>query len=140
MIDFFVIQEVNEVNSKVTPDDVTQTYDYLSGEGWVMDFHITGSVYICDPPVLETDLDYVVRVLDIKSVKQVLQADGWKVGGSKIGKDFTAFRKGKVNLICTQNEEFYKNYIIATQSCKKLNLLDKQDRIKLFDAIIYKKF
>lgn len=51
------------------------------------------------------------------------------------GGDFQAFRKGEENWIVTEDEEFYTSYVKATEGAKALNLLNKEDRIKLFVAV-----
>lgn len=45
--------------------------------------------------------------------------------------------KGDVNLIVTQDNKFYDRFMAATSVAKRLNLLDKADRIALFQAVLY---
>jgi hypothetical protein len=103
----------------------------------------TGSAYICDPPVKDTDEDYVVLVEEFSQAARLLEAQGWEIGGSIFDGHrnwFFSFKKGKDNLIIVDNPEFYLKFINATKLAKNLNLTEKSDRITLFQAILYNKF
>lgn len=113
----------------------------------VQDYFPTGSRVICDPPILNTDEDWVVKVYDSQSLrefKKLLKKDGWELCGAEYenqgfgnmhnGK-FVAFRKGELNLIITESAVVYDRYKIATRVATKLNLISKDDRIALFQMI-----
>jgi hypothetical protein len=117
--------------------------DYPTGLE-VMSWHPTGSSYVCDPPVLDTDRDLVVYLAkhkwqDLVAAKDLCVAAGWELGGSVGNTDtgpFCSLKKGKWNLIVTYNQPYFAKYVLATQVAKKLNLLNKPDRIMVFQAII----
>ena len=97
----------------------------------------TGSSYICDPPVLNTDIDILTL-----SREGDLSEHGWeRCSGEEyeMGSEdfsFQAWRKGKYNLIVTSNREYYYSFLLATKLAKKLNLKEKEQRITLFNYII----
>ena len=102
----------------------------------------TGSKYICNPPVLNTDEDYAVLVNNLTVYAQSLLDDGWDVliafddyrppnGGHR----FFSARKGEMNLIVFDQKDGYDWMVKATELAKRFNLTDKADRVALFDAI-----
>lgn len=105
-----------------------------------------GSRVTCIPAPTDTDEDYILRVKDIGVVDALLQMDEWVFGGSKIPPDvnyiapdewFASYTKGEVNLIITASDQFYRRFVAATSIAKRLNLLEKPDRIALFQAVLY---
>lgn len=53
---------------------------------------------------------------------------------------FMSFRQRKphnVNLIVTRNHDFHKRHLAATNLCKHLDLASKNDRVMLFQAVLY---
>lgn len=124
---------------------------------WWLDYSLrcvhTGSRVICDPPVMDTDDDYLLLV-DIEVVDKLilaLQADGFKIGGSRparplkefpsienIERDdgvFQSLKKDGVNVLVTASHEYFENFVKATFLCRKLNLTEKEDRIEVFQSI-----
>ena len=104
-----------------------------------VDYHMTGSRYICNPAPMDTDEDYVVLGTD--STEDQLYFKGFACNTDiELYKDlpmFTAWRLGEFNVIVTQDGGFYKDFVRATKRAKELNLLDKQDRIELFQKELY---
>ena len=100
----------------------------------------TGSNYICNPPVTDTDIDEMFYVYSLEETKEILLNEGWKEGG--IGEyaigDWAAFRKDKNNALITDNKHHYDKFEAATELAKKRNLLNKEDRVKLFHTIVGK--
>jgi hypothetical protein len=101
----------------------------------------TGSRVICSPPVLDTDEDYVVLIrpgtlgkLGEAGFRQTSREDDYGIEG------FTAWRRGPVNLICTNHRRFYEKFVNATRLARKLNLTGKEQRIALFQAVLYGNF
>lgn len=97
----------------------------------------TGSRYICNPPPMDTDNDTIFLVNGYYDWQQMLLDDGWEDCGVdyETDGDFRAFRKGEENYIVTEDDDFFMSYVKATEGAKALNLLNKEDRIKLFVAI-----
>ena len=100
-----------------------------------------GSRVTCDPAPTDTDEDWLVLVREVPVER--LQEAGFGQEGSPefyTGNDaggFRSWRRGEINLITTQSEEFYRLFLTATYLAKRFNLLRKQDRIALFQAILY---
>lgn len=107
-----------------------------------------GSRITCNPPPMNTDQDWLVLV-DLEKFDKIatdLLADDWEVGGSMIPTDdnyltlqqrFNSFTKGVDNLIVTGSKEFHRRFLAASSVAKRLNLLEKADRIALFQAVLY---
>ena len=98
----------------------------------------TGSSYICNPPVLDTDIDQMFLVDDLEKVSKILEKLGWKHCGKeeyKVDK-WIAYRKDNLNALLTDNLDHFNKFLQATEEAKKLNLLDKKDRIALFDKYL----
>ena len=101
--------------------------------------YLTGSSYICDPPVLNTDVDYIIYTETQTELFYYLVDTGWSLCGNAEYEgqgEFTAYRKGKFNYIITSNLVYYLRYCAATELAKKLNLLNKADRVELFNWIV----
>lgn len=106
----------------------------------------TGSFFICYPQVTDTDKDYVVKVTDLGTAEPALLDKGYKVSVSdrkeydlQAEGGFQTFRKEDINLIVTEDETFFSKFVDATLLAKELNLLKKEDRITLFQYVLYGK-
>ena len=77
----------------------------------VQAIYLTGSVEICDPPVLSTDVDYVVLVTNRDDFKaSALSAEYDQTSNDEyegLCTDFTCYRRGTINLIVTDDPHFY---------------------------------
>lgn len=104
----------------------------------ILDKHPTGSRYICDPPVSDTDEDTIVLVASLERAIEEAQESEWTSDTSYPGDDFISLRNGHRNFIVTEKKEFYDKFVFATNLAKKLNLLKKEDRVTLFQALLYK--
>jgi hypothetical protein len=107
-----------------------------------------GSRVTCNPAPTETDQDWLVFVTenDYDQFAAHLLSTGWEVGGSLIPTDanylapnqrFNSFTKGEDNIIATASREFHWRFLAASAVAKRLNLLVKDDRIALFQAVLY---
>ena len=105
-----------------------------------------GSRVTCDPAPTDTDRDYLVvvpsgevHVADVVSFLSGLEFnwEGSEHYQGQIGGDFISFRKDDTNLIVTSNPSFADRHRAATHVCKRLNLMNKRDRIALFQAVLY---
>lgn len=105
--------------------------------------HKTGSSYTCNPPVENTDVDFIIYTKHPKELLHWLDQQKFCPHNSdyplEITGLFTSLKKENINLIITDQEKFYELFLTATQLAKKLNLLDKQQRITLFQYILYNK-
>lgn len=100
----------------------------------------TGSNYICNPPVEDTDIDTMYLVHNVEETDKRLVADGWTICGNNeyaVGK-WRAYRNGKYNAIVTANWDMYIRFEAATELAKKYNLLEKEERVEFFEIIVGK--
>lgn len=95
--------------------------------------HPMGSRYTCTPPVMDTDKDTVILVKSIADAEKALLEEGWEPCGKGEYVDcyFKAFRKGEDNYVITAEEHFFKQYLLAAQVCRSLNVQDKETRCKI---------
>lgn len=109
-----------------------------------------GSRITCDPPVLDTDEDFLVMLpwdSDRTShLMTLLKDDGWSLDGSFISDEnnrtepehrFISYSRRKVNLIMSRSPIFIGRFLAASSVAKRLNLREKADRIALFQAVLY---
>jgi hypothetical protein len=107
-----------------------------------------GSRVVCNPAPTNTDADYIllVKPTDCSTVLRVMDDNGWVSGGSLIIPDgetislkhkFKSFRFGEVNAVITNSKEYFDKCMLATAVSKHLNLLQKDDRIVVFHAIVF---
>lgn len=110
-----------------------------------------GSRVTCNPPPTDTDIDFLV-LLTIGTepqYEQELLAAGWEHDGSRPENSETQMGNGywwsfsmwhygtRVNVIATADRDWHAKFKLASDTAKALNLLNKQDRITLFQAILY---
>lgn len=105
-----------------------------------------GSRVTCSPPPSDTDQDYLVIVPDneatVGKVVNNLSGLGFVWEGNDhyqnaMANDFMSWRKDDTNFIVTSNDAFATRHRAATHVCTRLNLMSKQDRIALFQAVLY---
>lgn len=109
--------------------------------------HPVGSRVTCDPPPLNTDADFLVLLPpDAGDVISRLIQDDWRLDGSFIedknndtdeSARFNSYTRGDINLIVTKSSIFHDRFIAASSIAKRLNLLNKADRIAVFQAVLY---
>lgn len=109
--------------------------------------HPTGSRYICHPPVMDTDEDWVVLCEDLLVFTAAAQRLGWYDQSREYWRypedrdnfdapQFASLRHGTINYIATDDPAYYDKYVGATELAKKYNLLSKVDRIQLFRLVL----
>lgn len=104
-----------------------------------------GSRVTCNPPPTDTDEDWLVLANQdrISMLISVLTEEGWNWEGSSehyqnlAANSFMSWRKDKANLIITASKDFATRHKLATSHCKLNNVMDKQERIKIFQAYLY---
>lgn len=119
-------------------------------EGKCLKYELVGSRITCDPAPTDTDQDVLVLTtaeLWAEHLGTGLAICGFEKGGSDCGNQsdylaqvplsFQSFTLGDLNLIITFDPEFYRRFMAATGVAKHLNLLDKGDRVMLFQAVLY---
>ena len=98
-----------------------------------------GSQVTCNPPPSGTDIDYLI-LLNARRPNAISSLGFFFEAGAHYEPSegqFNSWRKGNVNLIVTDCPIFYEKFVSATNAAKKLNLLLKDERITLFQAILY---
>jgi hypothetical protein len=111
-------------------------------------FEPVGSRVTCSPAPMDTDEDFLALVAPEVFVgfEQMLYLRGFQFGGSRIHaggclvgdeSSFQSYTLGQTNMIVTASEAFFNRFMAATSIAKRLNLLDKFDRIALFQAVLY---
>lgn len=107
---------------------------------------LVGSRVTCNPPPTDTDQDVLCLIDDsnLDKLLQALEQDGFQFDGSEHyansleeGEGFRSYRNGEINLVMTTEFDFYHRFMAATSIAKHLNLLKKDDRIALFQAVLY---
>lgn len=103
-----------------------------------------GSRVTCDPPPTDTDEDWlvIIKYPKLNDSLFLLEKEGYKLDNPKEhyrpeeGR-FNSWRKGNTNLIVTRDLEFHRRFLAATHVAKTLNVMKKQDRVTLFQAVLY---
>lgn len=127
------------------------TYDVLSDEPFTSlvllgaKIEPCGSRVTCSPPPENTDHDFLVELppSDVTVSNFVASATeaGFRWEGSEhyqvAASTFMSWRRDDINLIVTADATFAARHRVATSLCKRLNLLGKDDRIALFQAVLY---
>lgn len=110
----------------------------------------TGSRHIESPPKLGTDDDYLVHLpnslTSMDTLRGIYTKDGWLNCLSESCPDWEdkykeenltmdcwgAFRKGEVNVVVYLDKDTYDYSVYATDLCQRLNVKDKERRIRIF--------
>jgi 4-hydroxyphenylpyruvate dioxygenase-like putative hemolysin len=96
----------------------------------------TGSREICNPPVMNTDVDFVVLNKKNVDFSEWLDTTGTDDSyGTSL--TFRTYRSGEVNLIIVNSNAEFTKWHIATVAAKALNMVDKHSRIVLFQGVLY---
>lgn len=125
----------------LTPEEIAADINWLAIRGWLV--QPVGSRVTCNPAPEGTDRDYLVFVASQDEAAAVLFDAGFSQDGSPefyTGNDaggFRSYRRGAVNIIATEDYTFFERFLIATGLARRFNLLDKADRIALFQAVLY---
>ena len=107
----------------------------LGGLG--LPFFRTGSRETCNPAPQDTDVDFVILVVnkfEPESIGFKLTTDDIECYGDG---DFQTYRQGEVNLIVVHSWADFKAWKAATAAAKQMNITDKEKRIALFQGVLY---
>lgn len=101
-----------------------------------------GSRVTCDPPPENTDEDWLVLFHDCESMSDAVdrlerERHFTSETHNYSGVQFYSMRLGSLNLLLTADEDFYRRHRRATALCTRLNLMDKADRVALFQTVLY---
>jgi hypothetical protein len=119
-------------------------------KGACLNHQFVGSRITCNPPPTNTDQDVLVLTdkdlfeshLKPRLVEHSFDNDGSDCGdiSEYLGEDeltFQSFSHGDLNLIITFSDQFYRRFLAATSIAKLLNIMPKDHRIALFQAVLY---
>lgn len=107
---------------------------------------LVGSRVTCNPPPPDTDQDVLVLVNDGGEFSsRTKEVDGLTRAGSfnlpkrerKQRAPFISVKSGEIDFIVTDDAEFFDRFLAASAVCKRLNLLDKEDRVAVFHAVLF---
>lgn len=122
------------VTDGMTLDDFARL---VTLEEHCIEFRYVGSRDCCNPPVLDTDIDILYLVASREQFISICEDIGFKRGGSRTPKgQFSSLRCGIVNLIVTADHSYYEKFLIAHSIAKRLNILNKDDRVDVFRAVV----
>jgi hypothetical protein len=111
-----------------------------------------GSRVTCSPPPMDTDEDFLLLVEDLTEAVQKLKSIGFSTNMTDeqeeeykklsmvSGGRFKSLRFGDVNYIVTQSAFFFDRFMTATHICKTLNVMDKKQRVLIFDGVFGESF
>lgn len=103
-----------------------------------------GSRVVVDPAPADSDEDWLCLVND-QTVYAALEATGFareggpKYEGSEATSLFVSWRREEVNLLTTEDRAFFDRFMAGTRLAVRLKVVDKQDRVALFQAVLYGK-
>lgn len=100
---------------------------------------LVGSRATCNPPPMDTDEDILILVNDIEDFEDWALENFVAEGYCGEDKSFSSLRLGSLNLIVTDQKSFFDKFMVATTVTKRLNLMNKEDRRALFQAVLYRK-
>jgi hypothetical protein len=110
----------------------------------ILDAEPVGSRVTCNPPPMDTDEDILILTSELYPLIKKLKEAGYKGGdvyfdteSGKATNNFYSLRVGNINLIITGEKQFFDEFMLATHVCKTLNVMEKKDRITVFQAILY---
>ena len=96
----------------------------------------TGSRYVCDPPVMGTDIDFLVySEVDVDSTLLVAGYAKTILQYPMDGDQFNAWRRNKENLIVTSSVKYAEGFHTATHICKTKNIRSKFARVLIHEAL-----
>lgn len=106
-----------------------------------------GSRVTCKPAPTNTDADYLVLIDEADWVRlaDCLQECDFAMDGSlpidekpwNVEHHFRSYKLAETNVVATDSEVFHRRFLAASSIATRLNLLDKPDRIALFQAVLY---
>lgn len=108
----------------------------------IIECEAVGSRVTCNPPPMDTDRDILCLVKNCVLAGEACERLGFVTSSSLLDQEsramqFVSVKRDELNLIITDSVEFYQKFLAASSVAKRLNLLEKKDRIALFQAVLY---
>jgi len=105
--------------------------------------YLVGSRVTCNPAPTDTDIDILCHVSDLADFRESAELQGFETGSYIVPQNrpmsFISLKRDQFNLIVTTDLDFIDKFMLATRTASVLNLLRKDDRVCLFQAILYGK-
>jgi hypothetical protein len=103
----------------------------------VLDILPFGSYFVCNPPVENTDKDFLVLTNNIREYFYYLKfmEVTFSIDDAYAYRGFQSGRIGDMNIIITDERERFDLYSTATQVVRTLNLTKKEDRLAVYDIV-----
>lgn len=118
----------------------------LAAEGCLR-AELVGSRVTCNPAPTDTDQDILVLVgkHGFDDLCAWACDEGYTLDGSEVEDyfqlspedTFQSLSNGEINFIVTEDPGFFDKFMLATHVAKTLNVMQKEHRIVLFQAILY---
>jgi len=132
-------------------------FSHLGIDTFYLTITPTGSRFNCDPPVMNTDQDYLIytpcdisqeliaagytkTTIDPADLQQMKSTQSIPKKGGNADETFESWRRDDINLIVTLSSEFYHKHKVAGYVCKAMNVRDKDHRIMIYHAVMYGEF
>ncbi len=102
-----------------------------------------GSLVTCSPTPEANDADFLVLVKELSVAACSLDdanfvREGYTPpNGILPSTNFLSYRRGEVNILITDVVGFFSKFCMATDIAARLNLQSRDDRKKLFQAVLY---
>lgn len=107
------------------------------------EIELVGSRVTCNPPPMDTDQDILVLIKSrrLREAQAYLVEKGFESGPDCSRSNDSEFYSYKnetadINFILTTKREYFDRFMAATTVAKRFNLLNKDDRVALFEAVI----
>ncbi len=97
-----------------------------------------GSRYVCDPPTITTDVDFLVYSENDLTAALLALGYGtspWRDYFGLESGSFESWRKGTKNLIVSTSKPFCDGHNVATSICKSRNVKRKYHRVMVYEAL-----
>lgn len=105
---------------------------------------LVGSRMTCRPPPTDTDQDVLVLVRPDTGPEVVAAAEQAGLAedgsGQLTAERFWSIKDGEMNYLIVDQPELWHSFLAATSVARRLNLLDKADRIALFEAVQFRRY
>ena len=92
---------------------------------------------------MDTDIDILCHVSDLNDFIDYADLQDFELGSYLVpdsrAMTFVSLKRDQFNLIVTTDLDFIDKFMLATRTASVLNLLRKDDRVCLFQAILYGK-
>lgn len=137
---------------QVVPPRLGHEWQLVLRDWGTLTLRAVGSRCTCDPPPMGTDQDWLAqapaRASHLSLLRACLEATGWTSArdhqsamqrGERYPDEFESWRRDEDNLILALHSGFYDSFMVASYLARRLNLLRKEDRIALFQAVLYQR-